>query len=913
MNSPSPDEQFFADAAVQLRFVTSAQLAAVSNDSGGKAGESLSQRLVRLRLITTEEAEAIAKVALYQRARDTRQLVSETRQLADPALTVATSSPHRPPAAADDRFATCASLPAATSSEGARFTILRPLAQGGLGQVLVARDEQLNREIALKEILPAQADNSVSRQRFLREAEITGALEHPGIVPVYSLGEYPDGRPFYAMRLIRGQDLRSAIERLHESTRKWNRGDFALRQLLMRFIDVCQAVDYAHVRGIIHRDLKPENIMLGSYGETLVVDWGLARGVEDPAVQSTVVPRVRLSSRSSSSHTQAGHIVGTPHYMSPEQAGGRLDQLGPASDIYSLGATLYHLLTGKPPFAGESTDILSNVQWGTFAAPRVVNPRIARPLEAICLRAMSADPAGRYASAQELGMEIERFLGDEKVEAFHEPLWMRAWRWARNHRSVVLSGAAATAVALTLLSVGVVLLGAANQRERAAREAATRSYTESVAQRERAEQSFALAQQAVQDYYIQVSEETLLNQPGMQPLRNSLLQQALDYYQQFLAQRSDDPALRADVAQATFFAGRITETIATPEAALPYYQQALDLYRHLEGAPGGISPADRQARMARVYNALGGANYKLRRLTQARDHYQHALEFREQLAESDPENLEAARELANTLMNLGTLDLREGNPGDAVRRMKHAQTLRLAHSGQQQNHATDAKLQRDIATGYFNLAAAQLAQVQLSGTPATPDEWEQAEQNLLRAAEAFATIGAAQPLDADPQQRLAIARRLLGDLAGQRGRHQDAEKFYTLASQSLQTLVDRNPSVPEYAVDLAGVRMNRGAVRVQISSPAEALADLQSAVELLGKLAVQQDGPPRYRRDLAAARRAAGQVLASLDRREEAREELAASRQLLQGLVRQFPNDPEYVAQLQQTLTALEALTPAED
>src|SRR5713101_2523143 len=241
------------------------------------------------------------------------------------------------------------------TSAGGRFRILRPHRKGGLGEVFIADDGELHREVALKHIQEAHADNPASRARFLLEAEITGGLEHPGIVPVYGLGQYEDGRPFYAMRFIRGDSLGDAIERYHSAGRKGeeNRHSAAdralkLRQLLGRFIDVCNAIAYAHSRGVLHRDLKPGNIMLGQYGETLVVDWGLAKPLErvagmDDSAQGPLKP----PSLSGTNPTLLGQAIGTPQYMSPEQAAGRTDSMGTATDVYSLGATLYCLLTGK--------------------------------------------------------------------------------------------------------------------------------------------------------------------------------------------------------------------------------------------------------------------------------------------------------------------------------------------------------------------------------------------------------------------------------------------------------------------------------------------------------------------------------------------------------------------------------------
>ncbi|HEY2155726.1 MAG TPA: serine/threonine-protein kinase, partial [Isosphaeraceae bacterium] len=209
--------------------------------------------------------------------------------LADPEIeaTLARAVPAPGPGDAAERTGTYAVGTA--TSDGQRFRVLRPHAKGGLGAVFVALDAELNREVALKQILDHHADDPASRQRFLVEAEITGGLEHPGIVPVYGLGTYGNGRPYYAMRFVQGDSLKEAIERFHadESVRRdAGRRSLELRKLLRRFTDVCNAIEYAHSRGVIHRDIKPANIILGKHGETLVVDWGLAKAVgrADPSV-----------------------------------------------------------------------------------------------------------------------------------------------------------------------------------------------------------------------------------------------------------------------------------------------------------------------------------------------------------------------------------------------------------------------------------------------------------------------------------------------------------------------------------------------------------------------------------------------------------------------------------------------------
>jgi serine/threonine protein kinase/tetratricopeptide (TPR) repeat protein len=365
-------------------------------------------------------------------------------------------------AASEDPNATRVDPVGPARSADQRFRILRPHAQGGLGKVSVALDEELHREVALKEIQERHADDPNSRWRFLLEAEVTGRLEHPGIVPVYGLGAYADGRPFYAMRLIKGDSLREAIDRFHKADvpgRDPGERTLGLRELLGRFIDVCNAVAYAHSRGVLHRDIKPANIMLGKYGETLVLDWGLAKPVgHKEQTTATEEPTLRPSG-SGSAETVAGEAVGTPQYMSPEQAAGRLDLLGPASDVYSLGATLYSLLTGQSPFTdGDIGAVIQKVQRGEFPLPRQVKRSVPPALEAICLKAMALRSEDRYGSPRTLADDIEHWLADEPVAAHQEPLQARLRRWGRRHRTLVITGAVMVVTAVAALSAGLVLL-----------------------------------------------------------------------------------------------------------------------------------------------------------------------------------------------------------------------------------------------------------------------------------------------------------------------------------------------------------------------------------------------------------------------------------------------------------------------
>jgi serine/threonine protein kinase len=358
--------------------------------------------------------------------------------------------------------------------EAARYRLLWPHAMGGLGQISVAEDGELHRRVALKEIRQERAADLVSRERFIVEAEVTGNLEHPGIVPVYGMGIDGDGRPYYAMRFIKGESFTAAIRQFHLGTASFAGLEF--RWLLRRFIDVCNTIAYAHSRGVFHRDLKPSNIMLGPFGETLVMDWGVAKvaGRATPeagdAEEATLEDDTFFMPHSvTDSITATGQAVGTPAYMSPEQADGNLEAIGPASDVYSLGATLYVLLTNRRPFEGNPSIVIRAVREGRFRPPRAINPQVPKPLEAVCRRAMAVRPGDRYASALTLADEIERWLADVPVSAWKEPTIDRARRWVRRHQTLVTGWAAAFAVALIGLSVAVPLLSLAWQSETRAR------------------------------------------------------------------------------------------------------------------------------------------------------------------------------------------------------------------------------------------------------------------------------------------------------------------------------------------------------------------------------------------------------------------------------------------------------------
>ncbi len=313
-------------------------------------------------------------------------------------------------------------------------------AHGGLGIVFRGFDMKLHRDVAIKFIRERRRHNPLDVQRFRIEAEITSRLDHPGVAPVHGYGVTDTGVPFYAMRMVEGQTLQQRIEAFHSKLKKephTGEQSIEFRQLLSSFVSVCNTIEYAHSRGILNCDIKPGNIMLGKYGETVVLDWGCAKYIGS-AGKAQIVGEESLRPLSDTGGSEPdGSTGGTPIYMSPEQHT-QAENIGPSSDIYCLGVTLYRLITGQPAFSPENSlpKIRELVIRGKFRKPTSLCPWISKALEAICLKAMSLSPEDRYASAAEMARDLERYLADEEVAAYAEPLSRRLARLMRRHRGV---------------------------------------------------------------------------------------------------------------------------------------------------------------------------------------------------------------------------------------------------------------------------------------------------------------------------------------------------------------------------------------------------------------------------------------------------------------------------------------------
>ena len=341
-------------------------------------------------------------------------------------------------------------VPFSGTGEYGIHRILRVHQRGGMGRILVAYDQYLKREVAIKELHPDVAEDESIVRRFIGEAEITAQLEHPGVVPIHRLGQGGDGLPYYTMKMIKGDTLQDAIKAYH---RKPSKAD--LLNLVRKLVSVSKTIAFAHSRGVIHRDLKPANIMLGEHGETLVMDWGLAKPYNQ-GIEDTYISVIHQTKQTRPGLTVVGAIVGTPAFMSPEQANADDNIAGPLSDVFSLGTVLYYMLTGQTAFSGRSTqEVLSKVRACNPTPPSHVKHNVPRGLEMICLKAMAKLPENRYQGATEFADDLCRWLDDKPVAAEADSFLSKVLLWLRYCRTPLATIAWVLILSIVLASIGV--------------------------------------------------------------------------------------------------------------------------------------------------------------------------------------------------------------------------------------------------------------------------------------------------------------------------------------------------------------------------------------------------------------------------------------------------------------------------
>jgi serine/threonine-protein kinase len=790
-----------------------------------------------------------------------------------------------PPPEGHVLLATTAFVPEA----GERYTLSRLHATGGIGRVWLARDARLARDVALKELRPERAGNPAVWARFLQEARITGQLEHPGIVPIYEVGRRPnDQAPFYTMRFVRGRTLGEAGRAYHERRSRGEATPLELRELLSAFIGVCNAVAYAHSRGVLHRDLKPKNVILGDFGEVIVLDWGLARLITQPDGEDAAA--LEIPAEGELAATVQGQVLGTPAYMAPEQAEGRLDRLGPATDVYGLGAILYEVLTGQPPFSGaETTEVLRRVVHEAPVRPRHHVAGAPAALEAVCLKALAKKPGERYRSASELAGEVRHYLAGEPVSAYPEPWVMRARRWMGRHRTLVTSGAAALVVAVLSLTAATVVLADANKQTREARDLARelqheaetqrdlaeRRARETREQRDQAKANFRLARDAVEEYTTKVANDPRLKEKDLESLRQELLRSATRFFQKLTRQVGADAGVRADLGQAHRDLAYLARSTGDVRSAVAHGEKALAIFEKLNAEHPGDARFTRElARtctdLGRILNVIGDAKRPPRL-------HRRAIRLLE--GNKDPT---ARKYLAEAYGNLGFfLDDHEGEPGDVTETYARAvavlEELSAARPGDVSQLISLGSAYSDLGWRYVEI-----------GNPKKASRMLEKSVRTLRDATAKA------PEDPLAQSNLSTAYHVRGIFNREM---QDREAALADLRRSVaicRRLVAAHPSISSYQQGLARGLNNQATVHITFGENQEASALLAQTREIKEKIAARYPGVPDYQADLARTLQTQSQFLPP----PEAEKALERARQIDEALVGRHPTVSLYHSDL---------------
>jgi serine/threonine-protein kinase len=773
----------------------------------------------------------------------------------------------------------------------AGYEILGPLGRGGMGLVYQARDLKSGRVVALKMIRGGAHAEPRDLARFRTEAEAVAQLQHPHIVQIYEVGEQ-DGWAYFALEFVPGGSLARQLA-----------GRPQPAGLSAKLVEtLAQAMDYAHQRGIIHRDLKPANILMNSPQrhkehkedrdkdeEERLSDDAQASSLTSPSSLCSLwlcgefTPKISdfgLAKRlepepATSAHrdwTQTGEVLGTPSYMAPEQTWGRPGDVGPAADVYALGAILYECLTGRPPFqAATSLDTLLQVRSEEPVPPRRLVPSVPRDLETICLKCLRKEPRRRYQSAAALAEDLRRFQAGEPVQARPAAAWERALRWARRRKTVAaLVGLCGLAI-LSLVALGLWHVGqlqgynaqlevyigelsaernnANRLRDRAqAKEAEARhQQLEADKQWRRAEANFQSAQAAVELMLTRVSEdpERLALEPRMELVRRQLLEDALRFYQNLLKERAADPEVRSETASAYLRVGDIQKVLGHRAAAEKAYGAALDLFRRL--AAEFPQRSAYRYHLAGCYSNLATLQLDSQRTEEAERGFRRALELQTALVKECPDSLDYRIALAGSHHNLGTLLV-------GARRLKEGEEMLRG--------ALDFRRQL-------------------------------AEANR-----------------ANPEYRQALARTQfnLGLAAHLAGRREEAAQAYGQALDWQRRLVKDFPRVPAYRHELARSHQNLAIALAQTNQLQEAEAEYGRAMDLLRQLAEDFPRVPAYRDELARNHHNLAALWERRNRPRDAEQAYGYAIDLQQGLVKEFPKVVVYRSELGKTFGHLAEL-----
>jgi tetratricopeptide (TPR) repeat protein/tRNA A-37 threonylcarbamoyl transferase component Bud32 len=671
------------------------------------------------------------------------------------AVARAATLPHigaRPPLDVDDAIGWTPDPRLTDVLESRGYELLDENACGRKGVVYKARHRRLNRFVAVKTIGVGRQVTPNDVQRFRIEAETLGRLKHPNIVPVYEVAER-DGRLFLFMPYMEGGSLAEKLAAYCDDPRA------AVRLVAT----IAGAVHDVHRHAILHRDLKPSNILLDCAGEPHVSDFGLAKRLD-----------------ADSGLTVSGEIVGTPSFMAPEQVEGRRAAPTTSTDVYGLGAILYSLLTGRPPFRGETPlDTIAMVRSTAPVRPRMHNPRVDRDLETICLKCLEKEPTARYGSAKALVDDLERWLRGEPIAARPVGTVVKGWRWARRNKAI----AGLLGLVVVLLIAGFVGLAASY---------ATISRTNAELKSERDQ-----ARRAFDETYTLVADGLLEDIPGKEGIRLDYLNKALDYYEREAAQgNASDAPTRTAWANAYFRVGRIYKLLSRSDRAEVAYNRAVAL---LEGLVREFpSVPDDRVLLALTLKELGVLNWAKTRRPEAERLYHRALDALGNRAE-DRDRADFRDVTAKVQHNLGIL-------------YQENKDFPAAASAYSQAIEAHRKLTAEFPGPLYRHAVALdiCAMAGFLGDPVQthPKEAEEAFREAIEIEQGLAAEFAGV---SEYQTRAADLLQNLADFLTRQGRHDEAEAALRPAHKLRQALVSRFPDVPDYKARLGGVLSTRAA------------------------------------------------------------------------------------------------------